>query len=75
MKCPVCGGSIKGGSTNLPIEMKSGLLYVKQVPADICNQCGESFISDDVAENLEKIVAKAEKQKIEVEIISYKDAA
>lgn len=75
MKCPVCGGTIKDGLTNIPVELETGLLYIKQVPADVCNQCGESFISDDVAEKLEKIVEKAKQQKVEIEVIFYQDAA
>lgn len=75
MMCPMCGGSIKKDHTNLPLEFETGLLYLKNVPAEICNQCGEVFVSDSVAGKLEDIVSKAKKQKVEIEVVSYQDAA
>lgn len=75
MKCPVCGGTTKRGVTNLPIELETGLLYVKHVPADICEQCGEVFIPDDVAAKLEEIVKAARKQGVEIEVVDYQGAA
>jgi len=41
MKCPICGGTIKAGTTNLPVELETGLLFIKGIPADVCSQCGE----------------------------------
>lgn len=58
MKCPICRGSMKKGRTNLPVEIGEGLLFVKNVPADICSQYGEAFIPDKVANLLEKMVNK-----------------
>ncbi|MDP2211355.1 MAG: type II toxin-antitoxin system MqsA family antitoxin [Candidatus Aquicultor sp.] len=75
MKCPTCSGIAKRGVTNLPIELETGLLYVKHVPADICEQCDEVFIPDDVAARLEEIVAVARKQKVEIEVVDYQGAA
>ncbi|MDP2211720.1 MAG: type II toxin-antitoxin system MqsA family antitoxin [Candidatus Aquicultor sp.] len=75
MKCPTCGGTVKRSTTNLPIELETGLLYVKHVPADICEQCGEVFMPDDVAAKLEGIVEAAKKQKVEIEVVDYQGAA
>lgn len=75
MKCPTCGGAAKQGTTNLPIELEAGLLYVKHIPADICEQCDEVFIADDVTAKLEEIVAVAKKQKVEIKVVDYQGAA
>jgi len=75
MTCPVCGGTVEKGLTNLPVELESGILYIKQVPANICSQCGETFIPDDVAEQIEKIVARAKAENVEIEVINYEGAA
>lgn len=75
MKCPTCGGTVKRGVTNLPIELATGLLYVKHVPAEICEQCDEVFIPDDVAAKLESIAEAAKKQNIEIEVVDYQGAA
>jgi YgiT-type zinc finger domain-containing protein len=75
MKCPVCKGNMKRGKTNFPVEIGEGLLFVKNVPSDICQQCGEVFIPDKIAASLEKIVSKAKQSKIELEVISYEKVA
>lgn len=71
MKCPVCGGTIKRSTTNLPVEIEGGVLFIKAVPADVCTQCDEAFIPDEAASIVEKIVARARKMKVELEVISF----
>ena len=75
MRCPICKGSIKRGKTNFPVEIGEGLLFVKEVPSNICQQCGEVFIPDKIAASLEKMVSKARENKIEIEVLSYKKVA
>jgi predicted small metal-binding protein len=43
------------------------------VPALVCNQCGSDWISDETAEDLEKMVEKAKKNHTMVEITKYED--
>ncbi|OHB91289.1 MAG: hypothetical protein A3D89_05800 [Planctomycetes bacterium RIFCSPHIGHO2_02_FULL_52_58] len=71
MRCPVCKGTIKRGTTNLPVEIEKGVLSIKGVPADVCTQCEEAFIPDEVASLMEKIVARARKMKVELEVVSF----
>lgn len=75
MICPVCKGEFTRGTTNFPVELESGFLIIKNVPADVCGQCGEVFIPDDIAEALEKMVEAARKSKAEIEIVSYDKVA
>ena len=71
MKCPVCGGTVKRSTTNLPVEIEKGVLFIKGVPADVCAQCEEAFIPDEAASLVEKIVTKARDMKVELEVISF----
>lgn len=75
MKCPVCGGTVKRGITNLPVEVEKGILFIKDVPADVCAQCEEVFIPDKVASLVEKIVARARDMQVELEVVSYSTVA
>ncbi|MHB8483641.1 MAG: type II toxin-antitoxin system MqsA family antitoxin [Nitrospiria bacterium] len=61
--------------TNLPVEFGEGLLFIKNVPADICSQCGETFIPDKVASLLEKMVNKAKASHIDMGVVSYEKVA
>ena len=75
MICPVCKGEVRRATTNFPVELDGGFLIIKNVPADVCGQCGEAFIPDEIAESLEKTVEAARRSKAEIEIVSYEKVA
>lgn len=75
MRCPMCKGKIEKGNTNFPVEFDKGVVVVRNVPADICKQCGEVFIPDDVAEVLERIANRAKENKVEIEFVTYEMVA
>lgn len=53
MKCPICeGGELK----RKLIDEKMFGIPLGRFPADVCDSCGESFVSE---ETMEKIEAKA----------------
>lgn len=64
--CPVCGGIKEEATTILTVDYKEGVVVVREVPAMVCMQCGEEWISDKTASRLEEIVALAKKQRQEV---------
>ena len=54
--CPECKGIIKPGRTEMVFEIKDLKVTVKNVSANICSKCGESFISVRVAEEVNRLV-------------------
>ena len=48
---------------------------VKNVPAMVCEQCGEAYYTDEVAEKLERIVEKMRTFVKEVAVVEYEKAA
>ena len=70
-ECPVCGGSIEKGKTTYTADMDFGLVVVREVPAEVCTQCGEEWIDPEVAKKLETIVNQAREKGAEIEILSY----
>ncbi len=74
-QCPLCGGDKKKGLTTYTVELGFSLLVVRDVPADICSQCGEEWISSGVAKKLEKITNDVREKKPELEIVAYQEAA
>ena len=73
--CPSCKGSIETGKTIFSVELTVGVLIVRNVPASICIQCGEKFISDDVMEILENIAVDARKRHAQIEVVEFHDVA
>ncbi len=54
--CPECKGLIKPGRTELIYELSGVKITVKNVIANICCKCGQSFISGRVAEDVNRLV-------------------
>ncbi len=69
-QCPLCSGKIEHGTTTFTADMKSGVVIVRNVPAFVCNQCGEDWIEDAVSQELEKIAARAKQQNSQLEMVS-----
>jgi YgiT-type zinc finger domain-containing protein len=72
-RCPLCGGEKKDGYTIYTVDLGFGIVILKDVPAKVCSQCGEVWIVDDVASNLEKIVELARKNRLQLELISFSE--
>lgn len=71
MQCAICKGDIKKDKVNFPIELEKSFILVRDVPALVCRQCGEYFLKDDVAADLEKIAEKARDSNVEIEVLRY----
>lgn len=54
--CPECKGSIKSGHTEMVYELENIKITIKNVTANICSRCGQSFISGRVAEEVNRLV-------------------
>ncbi|WP_045213595.1 type II toxin-antitoxin system MqsA family antitoxin [Desulfonatronovibrio magnus] len=67
--CPLCGGKQNPGTTTFTVDKGSVLVVVRNVPAMVCDQCGEAWIMDSVAEDLERIVSEARSKRSQVEVI------
>jgi YgiT-type zinc finger domain-containing protein len=59
---------MKAGKTTFTVDIGSGVVVVREVPATVCSQCGADWIEDDIAERLEKIVEDARKKHHLVEV-------
>jgi YgiT-type zinc finger domain-containing protein len=73
-KCPICSGEIADGQTTFAVDVGSGVVVVRHVPARVCMQCGEDWIQDSTAERLEKIVSDARTAGKVVEVIDLQAA-
>jgi len=53
MKCIICKqAETQPGTTTVTLEREGLTLVVKQVPAQVCPNCGESYVSEQVAARL-----------------------
>ena len=68
--CPLCGGHKEPGYTMFSVDLGDGLVVVRHVPATVCNQCGEEWIDNKIAQQLEDIVTEARQKKHQLEVLS-----
>jgi len=69
-KCPLCGGIRREGVTTFTVDFGDGVVVIRKVPALVCSQCGSDWVSDEIAEKLENIVANAREKQNIVEVTS-----
>jgi len=73
--CSLCGGKKQLGTTTFAVDMKCGVVVVREVPAFVCVKCGDARIDDPVAAKLESVVAEARRKHTMVEITQWKQVA
>jgi len=76
MICFMCKGSMQEGISNFTTDMGKCIVIVKNVPSQICNQCGEVSYNDETAKRLEAIVHNlSEPSRTEIAVVSYTEQA
>ena len=73
--CIVCKGDLENKNTNFIADLGNCIIIVKDVPSQVCSQCGEVSYSHEVAKQLEKIVNRMKDALTEVAIVHYSSAA
>lgn len=76
MTCPICKeGVTKSGKTTVTIEQKGSLVFFKDVPALVCNNCGEVYLTSETSKRLYTLSNESFKKGSELEIIRLKKTA
>lgn len=73
MNCVLCKASLEKGKVNHIVDLGEGIIIVKNVPANICEQCGEYYLNTEIALKLEALVDEIRKNKIEISIVNYNE--
>ena len=72
MECILClQGRTAPGTTTCLAEPEGATIVVKEVPAEVCEVCGEPYVPEPVAARLEQIVNECVRAGAEVEILRY----
>ncbi len=69
--CPFCGGAVRAGTTTFTADLGFGVVVVRDVPAQVCDMCSESWVEDETARKLERIVEDARRERSQVEVLAY----
>lgn len=63
IKCSVCGAKIINKEVTYTQEFKGRIYVVSNVPALVCSQCGEQYLSPDTVDEIQNVIEQGEKGK------------
>lgn len=76
MKCFMCKGNMTDKYTNFMVDIDNCIVIVKNVPSQVCSQCGEVSYSNEIAKRLEDIVNQCRTSITEITVVHFSlDAA
>ena len=72
MKCVICKhGSTDVGMVSVTLTRGKTIVVFKDVPAQVCPNCGEYYLESDVSKKLMERASTAVDSGTEVEIVRY----
>lgn len=72
MKCVICKhAETVAGATTVTLECNGFTSVVKNVPAQVCPNCGEAYVDEKVTDNLLKSAEQMAKSGALVDIREY----
>ena len=72
MKCVICKtGQTHPGITTVTLQRDKSVVIIRDVPAEICDNCGEYYLSEDTARRVYADADGTVKRHVEVEIQHY----
>jgi len=76
MKCIICKhGETKQGTTTITLERGSATIVFKDVPAQICDNCGEKYVDSTITKELLRKANELVSNGTEVDIRKFQVAA
>jgi YgiT-type zinc finger domain-containing protein len=72
MKCVICRqGDTAPGKVTVTLQRGETTIVFKEVPAEVCQNCGEFYLSEEVTGKLLNRAEAAVKNGAELEILRY----
>lgn len=72
MQCRICKtGLFEPGFTTVILERDNAVVVIKDVPAQVCDNCGEYYLSEDVSTCIYALAEESVKRKVEAEVLRY----
>lgn len=76
MNCIVChNGQTRPGTTTITFHRDGQTVVVNEVPADICENCGEAYVAEDVTTQVLAMAEEARNAQAQVLVRDFAPAA
>jgi len=72
MQCVICKqGETRPGTATVTLERGGTTVVIKNVPADLCENCGEYYLSDEMTDRVLAMAETAVAQGAEIEVLRF----
>ncbi|MCP5105117.1 MAG: type II toxin-antitoxin system MqsA family antitoxin [bacterium] len=72
MKCAICrNGNTVAGAITVVLDKEQTTLVFKEVPAQICDNCGEEYLSSETNKKLLQLAKDAAGRGVSLELMRY----
>lgn len=75
MKCVICkNGHTENGLVIVTLERNGSIILIKKVPAMVCNNCGDYYLTEEITKAVLKQGKTAMKKGVELEVVRLETA-
>jgi YgiT-type zinc finger domain-containing protein len=70
--CPICKhGERRSGTTTITLSRDGSTIVFEKVPADVCDNCGESYLTEETTQRLFREADAAARAGFRVAVREY----
>jgi len=69
-RCSFCKGRLIKGETEFIVRVESKLLVIRDIPAYVCEECGEAYYTPDISRRIDRIMERFHESKLLVRPIA-----
>lgn len=73
-RCPLCSGELHDSNAIAPFFIDEKIVVIKDVPAEICSECGEPYMKSSVVDGIEALLDRLKDLQSEISVVHYKAA-
>ena len=69
-RCSFCKGRLIKGKTEFIVRVESELLVIRDIPAYVCEECGEVYYTPAISRKIDRIIERFHESKLLVHPIA-----
>ena len=72
MNCVICKtGQLVDGQTTVTLQRGDTTIVIKEVPAEVCDNCGEYYLGAEMTDRVLEMGQSAVEQGVELEVLRW----
>ncbi len=73
-RCYFCRGKLESRPATIPFVMNGSVVVVKNVPAQVCAQCGEAIMTSAIARQVDILLKQVYRLNSEVSVLTFTES-